>query len=480
MATTADAVTYVVREGLQSGVRDARLKVDPIFADFIEDNVSAVRDQQGRGWNVLHSFVVSNAGAFRVYGDANGGDIVYGDTAGQTAVSYDASTPRAFPGLTEFVAPNFAQRTINLKQWTGNIFLPHSILRSDQLTAAIAKVVELTISGVSRSFAQWRANLFFSRDTTNKAIGSINHAAVTGGTTSDSTVTFTLLTGRIRRFQPGMLVDVYDSTGTTRRNTSPLVVQHVDALSKSIRLDHTQKTSGHYCYFSTDVCASSSDDIIVMRNSKGYGPSGLMDWIKSSGSIFGLNLTYYPQFKSALISSLGAALTDQALNTLIGYVGDAWGTDSEPDTFLTTQGVITGYVGEYDTMRAWYLTNSPQNVQGGYSSYGFTIDGRKKEFKTSSLIDEGYLYGLKAKNNIRRYVPPGLPKAGTNGTVSGELEFIAPVGGFNGIWAPFISTDGEITDFVQAPFTMCEEYAPEEPRALVIGGITPATYPTWA
>ena len=476
MASLADAVTKVTREGLQAGIRDARLKIDPIFKDFVQDNVSAVRGAQGRSWEVLHTFVVSNAGAFRVYGDSNGGNIVYGETPDaplyHTAVSYDDNTPRAFPGITEFVAPNFVHRTIGLKQWTGNIFLPHQILRSDRLTAAIGKVVEKTIQGVSRNLAQHRANLFFSRDTTNRAIGTVG-TVVSGGTTNDTSATFTLAAGRIRRFQPGMLVDIWNAAGTTRRNGAcPLVVHSVDVLAGTVRVDHTQKSSGTFIKFASQINSGTSGDIIVLRNSKAMGPSGLKSWIKNTGSIFGLQLSQVPQFKSMIIDNLGSVLTDAALNKYFGGFCDSMGAEAEPDVLLTTQGVVNGYVGELDDLRVFSVNGTPLNYQGGFSDYGYVYDGRRKSFRVSSLIDSGYLYGLKVKNNIIRYTPPALPGAGSNGQVGGELEFVAPVGGINGIWAHVRNSDGEITDFVQAPFTFHEEYAPEIPQSLEIGGIT--------
>lgn len=478
MATLIDAVSKILKEGLNNGVRDARLKVDPLFEDIVQDSVSTVRDQYGRSWQALHTFVVSGAGAFRAYANSNGSDILYGETPGsalyQTGTTYDS--PRAFPGLSEFVAPGFVQRTIGLKQWTGNIFMPHQILRSDKLTAAIGSMFEHTMKGTARTFAQWRANLFFQREQTYRAIGTVATVTEYDGTAhqaTDKNILITLATGRVRRFQPGMIVDILDaSDNTTILNKGPLTVHSVDPLNSTIRLDSIQKTGGAFYDFNGVVAAG---DMLLLRNSVSAGPSGLKSWITDTGSasIYGMPLAQVPQLKSAIITNLADTLTDSTLRRITGTICDAWGPDMEPNLFITTQGVLNGYLAELDDLRQVQVNGTTVSRKGGFSKgTTFTYDGREKEFRASSLIDSGYLYGIKRDNNIKRYVPPGLPGAGTNGQVSGELEFIAPLGGVSGIWSHVIDSNGNMTDMVQAPFTMHEEYAPEVPQSLEIGGIT--------
>jgi len=315
--------------------------------------------------------------------------------------------------------------------------------------------------------AHVKAVMFISEDS-NRTICAIGNVD-SGGSDSDATVTFdvdgTNGAGRIRRLQPGMLVDIYDSDGDPRRNEGkgPIIIKSVDPLTATVVADLVDQGET----FATGV---ETGDIIVLRDSKAAGPSNLGTWIANSGSILGMSTTTYPQLKS-YVYNYGSATdpTDAVLREHLGKYLDAYGKDKMIDTIITTEGVLANWIGELDDSRRVMVDTSPDPRVGGFGGPGhkFAYDGRYVRIRTSSLVNSGTLWGLKLKNNIKHYTPPRLPDTTEGRYFNGDIEFVAPQFGLRNIWMPTTYNDG-ITEYAQAPFVSVEEYAPEQVQGMKI------------
>ena len=75
--------------------------------------------------------------------------------------------------------------------------------------------------------------------------------------------------------------------------------------------------------------------------------------------------------------------------------------------------------------------------------------------------------------NIKRYVPPRI--GGSDGRVSSEVEFLAPLGGHSGIFKIAHNGDGASQEVLEAPFWQYKLVAPIDVKGIKLTGITEAT-----
>jgi hypothetical protein len=458
MATIIDSIDSIIREELSPSVTDLLPKIDPVSQKFVRDEFSATREGIGRDWKVYHEFFTSVGGAFE-WKAATGGDLATGPT---TSNVYD--TPRNFPTYSE--APNVGStsRYLTLVQGAGTMVLPIQLFQTDQLSAMVTKYISKAIQGVARNVANYQVISLFKAD----SYSSIAHidGSITNGTTGDDDATFAVDGGRIRQFYEGMLVDIFDSSGANQRNsTDYCIVDSVDRLNKTIKV----QLIGSSPTFDVNLA---DDDIIVPRASKSLGPSGWEDWIVDSGSLYNMSLTTYPQLKSYLATSVGS-LDEWALSSYIGAFDDAYGTLVELDTILTTGGVTREYLEQTGSFSAYQRQGAALNMQGGWSDIGYMYNGRKMDWMISQNCPSGVMYIIKTGDgNLKEYVPPRIPSAGTKEGFAGDIQFLAPLAGSSSIFLPARGASGEATELVEAPFFCFKERAPEMPQSIKLSGCT--------
>jgi hypothetical protein len=221
----------------------------------------------------------------------------------------------------------------------------------------------------------------------------------------------------------------------------------------------------------------------VTSNTIYKGPYGLGDWIKSSGTLFGnptgstgaIDLTYYPQFKS-LVKAVNGPLTEQELNADVATFYDVY--DAVLDTIVTTLGVTINYLAQpsLGAGRQTYLRQGqPLDYESGFREVGYTYEGKEFTWYTSRFAPAGRLRVIKlGEGNIKRYVPPPLPRAGKEGGFPQEVEFVGPALGYNGIFVPVRDTNGNIVRMVQAPFDLLYQIAPDDVRSIELTGLDEA------
>jgi hypothetical protein len=477
MTNLADSIELIVKEEISPGIRDSLNGLDPVFREITDSSMGVTREGVGRDYKVKHTFVTSLAGGIRALADTNmeGDTLALGGTSGTSAVtSYAQNTTPGFPGINESPGPGYVQRTLQLKRWRGNLFMPMDLLRADALDASIGSAVALTIKQTAKNIAVRKALKFFD-STALMTLGTLGTVASGGATTV--AVVAAIAGMKPRSIYPGMAVNVYASNAASRCDTG--VVGIVQAV------EYTGLNAGAGNITIAPVGGSwasqvASTDVVVPYGSTNaitasYGPSGPVDWMKTTGTIFGIATANFPQFRS-YGQAMGASLTGELMRRLIGPYLVQFDESQMPDTILTTPGAVADYVGEMDGKWQINMTGGSGNVIDNYKTgyKGVTavvLDGVTLDLRSSAYMTKSAGWVMKLKNNIKRYVPPGLPGAASDGRFGGDVEFIAPLGGLKGIWMHATSSDS-VTGMIQAPFEIVEEYAPESVRGILLSTIT--------
>ncbi len=479
MATILGNLDNMLREELGPGVREMLPEIDPIFSKINSSSIGVSRDEIGRGYQVKHTFVTSLAGAYK-WQAALASDV---SASPSTSVMYDNTTIRAFPTHTEATNPGIITRTITLTQGAGTIVFPLTVLQIDTMSSAVIKYVAKTMKLVAQLVAQTNAVSFYASDS-YKSLGTIDTMSTDeadDGSTDTYKARFTLDEGRIRRFYPGMLVDVYDSTGTTNRlagQTYYAVVHAVDYLNKQVTLITSGAVTNYW------ITAVESGDVIVPHGgisaTVGLGPSGLEDWAvepdavgeSADPTLYGIHLNNYPQLGSLVGASVGS-VTESILNKYIGGFDDAYAGMCKLDTIITTGGVVREMLDQVQDLRVFQRNGTPLNMENGWADIGYQYNGRSFKWLISPYCSAETLYGLKlGDKNITRYVPNKIPKSGSEKNFDGEVQFFAPLGGSSGIFMHAHNSSGAVTEFVQAPFFTTHELAPNYPQMIKLTGCT--------
>ncbi len=477
MATITDAVQLTLEQKIVPTIFESLWELDPVYPMIKRSSMGVVRNRGiGRGWEILKTWTTGVAGGAKFLSVA-GGNVLSGPLG---FTSYD--TPQSFQAVDEVTAPAFVQSNVTLIEHRGNFYLPHQILRADRLNASIGSVVAQNLKGVSTLLAQQEAAIFYSSSASTGELAGIgdtsgNVANKTSPAADTTVMLFDLsgtdASGRVHRFRSGMMIDLYDSTGTTKRNVGYfLIVDNVDPLDNKV---HVRRVDGGT--FQTDTVLGGGvtyagdggdDDIIVIKDSVNQAPKGLESWIADGSTVtsfFGIDVRNYSQFRSYVPSALNAALTENLLNRHFAKFFESF-PGQKIDTMLTTMGVLIGFIDNLDTYntavasqpgRFRYDRNGmPLTVEAGWEAFRYRFASRSVEIFTSTYANSGTAYCGKIRGGgLTRYVPPPIPGAKVDSRFGTEVEFVAPIGGAGGMGGIFKhahGTTGATTDFVEAPF----------------------------
>ncbi len=494
MASISDSVQLTLEQKIVPTIFESLWALDPIYPMIARSSTNVVRNRGiGRGWNVLKTWVAGLAGGAK-FTSPVGGNVVSGTN---NFTMYD--TPQSFQAVDEVSAPAFIQTTIQLVEHRGNFYLPHQILRADRLNASIGSVVAQNLKGVGDLLAQQEAAVFYSTDTTNFALGDLGDTSANVANKSGDTAAIevdlsgTNASGRVHRFRAGMLLDIFDTTGTTKRNTNfYVVVDNVDPLTNTITLRRvdggslqTTTTLGGGITFAG---AGGDNDILVIKDSVKIAPNSLESWIADGTTVtdfFGITIADNSQFKSYVPTAINAALTESTLNRHFAQFYEAF-PGKKLDAAITTMGVLIGFIDNLDTYNS-AVADQPGRyrydrngrvleVDAGWDSFRYRFASRPCEIYTSTYCNSGTFYAGKIKNGgLTRYVPPSIPGAKVDSRFGTEVEFIAPIGGtggYQGIFKHAHGGSGATTDFLEAPFVRQWNVMPTQPNFMKLGTIT--------
>ncbi len=477
MATITDAVQLTLEQKIVPTIFESLWDLDPVYPMIRRSSMKVTRNQGiGRGWNVLKTWATGVAGGAKFLSVA-GGNVLSGPLGFNM---YD--TPQSFQAVDEVVAPAFIQTTVQLIEHRGNFYLPHQILRADRLNASIGSVVAQNLKGVADLLAQQEAAIFYSSSATTGELADIgdtsaNAANKTVPAADTAVMVFDLsgtnASGRVHRFRSGMMVDLYDYTGTTKRNVGYfLVIDNVDPLDDKI---HVRRVDGGTFQVDTVLGggvsydgAGGDNDILVIKDSVNQAPKGLESWIADGvtvTSFFGIDVRNYSQFRSYVPSAINAALTENLLNRHFAKFFESF-PGQKIDTMLTTMGVLIGFIDNLNSYnqavaaqpgRFRYDRNGMAlTVEAGWEAFRYRFASRSVEIFTSTYANSGTAYCGKIRGGgLTRYVPPPIPGAKVDSRFGTEVEFVAPIGGSGGMQGIFKhahGTTGATTDFVEAPF----------------------------
>lgn len=485
-----DVVSKTIKEELDTRVREFLPKVDSIFDEIKDSSIGVSRDAIGRDWRVKKTFRSGLAGC-EYWCDPS--SQTYTLDGGQGANGFSVmgtGVLETFPDITEMGTPGYMQMGIRLKKSKGNFFIPMDLMKIDALDASFGQQVQSIMDGVAERHALDRVHQFWKLDTAGK-IGTFTSDGTTlsysAGVCTGQTITLT--SGRIAAFRVGQQVSLVNITagGTTVLNGGatpfPVWVDSVDYLQKKMVLKTTGGSAG-----TGTVTLTNTNNIGIYPYKSGYynsawytyGPSSLMDWMKTSGYLFGsvpgtpateaINLTNYPEFRSIINTSLSGALTGDILNKHIAPAIES--ARMSLDTMVTTNGTLMGMLSNVEDPSNFLInyerTGKAANVEMGWQKIGYRFGDKTFRLLTSPYCPDGNLFILKlGDGNIKRFVPPRLPNSGSRNDVGAELEFLAPLAGsktiFTGVNA---ATTAAFTTAVQAPYQAYCEYLPTDPRGI--------------
>lgn len=470
-ATAIGSISKIVREELSFAKYEVEPEVDGIFTKMYTTS-SGVTRGIGRSWQVIVTFATGVAGAFK---NVPAAGVTTKDQALTGQVSqWDTSTFRTFPGVGAQTQPGYVQKTATLVQGMGIFSLPYTFFAAEELDASITEPIELIIRGTAKNVMQSEANHYYTNSSTIKPIFTAVTAATALTTNGAATCVFnfantTASVGRIARLIPGMLVDGMDSSASPDEvltNATGGVVTIVDYIGKIFTV-----------YFSAGAVTFADGDYLIQSGSTSAatvttGPSGAETWLKASGTVFGIDLSTHPQFKS-LVAAVAGVLDEHTLDKYVGGFYDAYGGMYGLDSMITTTGVLTAYREALDGLHRYDRNNEAMKIKGGWVSMDYVYNGEPFEFLASRYQKPGQAYIQKlGQGNLRRYVPPAPKLVTKRGEFPIDIQFIAPLFGSSNIFLPAHNTSAALTEFNQAPFVCLREWCPRQLPGILLTGLT--------
>ena len=518
MATALqNVIEQAIVQDIEPGIFDSLHKEDPVFADLMQSSFSVVEDSRGLGRNfvVQRVFEAGESGAGN-WADALSGTLL-ADGDGTATGARVWGTPRAYPGHQEYAIGELLTRDFRLIRWNGNIFLDESVLLANELRATIADVVAREMRRTTRRFTRSMARSFYALNAAGT--GSVDNVLGVIGTLhvdpddSDSDlvdtntqIKFNLSAGRLRNFQVGDFIEIWNGAGTERLHGSDtsdealnlsydsmLVVDSIDLLGGTIiaRLHgggdfSAEVSTGDLVIAMRDT--SLGDDTEPLNTTPPIAPYGLNDWIKGSGTLFnersttGISLTTYPQF-SSVTATISDTLTEQALNQFYARFWDAYSGRVELDTAITTIGVIIGYLAGLDGQYSIERQNMVARTKAGWKGFSYMegASGREIDVRISPNVESGAWFSLQiGGGNIKMYTPPPIPGTKPDSRF-GQFARFANLGSglfkhYHGSGAITGSAQaglhGRTTELREAPWHAYVNIVPDEVNGMKLSSIT--------
>lgn len=504
---------------------------DKIWEDAIVSNqgVGPAGDM-GRDHLILKTFMGGLTGVIEPGGPGTDWTL-YGDPSNTALGSklFMQGLSRTFPDATQGMNQAVYKLGIPMRSMLGNLMLTLGESQAEASPALIGEVIAPKLEGWARHMSQTVCNYWYTSQNTFYSLAKI---ALTGSgsawTLSDSNkqlelnLTVGTSTMTVNRFMVGMRVQIYSYDGGTLRQTASLgtntvlVVTAVDELTGKVflRAIDNQSLTGITGSIST---TTSQEDIVVMANSKGdsntpfassssnyfTGIAGINSWMKTGDSngtttnnvntLLGyesvanaggynaaINVNTHPEFKSMFYSNGGNALTEHTLRKILARFHAAKGKYGQTiDCLIASEGVWLAYLGQKISREYLNRTGATASInnEGSQEGMTFTYDGRTYEGYTSTYIETGTVYGIKKKNNWKRYSPPDparVKKFDRNPSWN-PFVFVAPaLTGTDSIMMPISAVGSNrtlVTEGSQLPGMLRMQLVPDQPAGIKITNV---------
>jgi hypothetical protein len=490
--------------------------MDPVWRDnIITSQGTHPASDLGRDLVVKKRFHGSYTGVLE--NAASRGDFpLYGDsTTGLSDKLFTQQATQTFPDPLDGANARTYGLAVAMRAMVANLALTLGELQMDATDAVIGEVVAPKLEGFARLMSHTLCNFWYISQNDNYSLSS-TAAGFTVAADANNAGSYTLYfvpdNLAVDRYYQGMRVDIYDSTGATRRNETAgtrisLWVSRVDEIGVS---------GNPRVYLSARVdpgaagvnwgCATS--DIIVFANQKGTssftGIAGYNSWMKFGGGsndnyLLGgerettsgeyIDVTLHPEFKS-FAKAVNGVLTEQKLRSYVRAFHRAKNKYGQYiDCFIASDGVWLAYEAQkigrevIERVGDGSRVLSSMNTEGSEEGFTFTFDGRTFKGYTSNYMPSGQCIGIrKGGNNWKRIVPPspaGTQKfAQADGNVPFEFVASALTGtGSNRI--PIFKTDvagstgrALLTEAAQMPGMLRMQLIPDQPAGMKLTGLT--------
>lgn len=495
--------------------------VDPAF-NVIASGERVESAGIGRNMQVKKVFQTGLAGVGQMSQPSNYTALYGGPQAALPSQNlYRNSLTTRLPDVTRGVGSRPVTMTVQIQAMEWALDLTIGEMRADALSATIGEIITPKLMGFAQNIVQTRANMFYTADATDYSLCDMTNIEV-GASGDASKVVFTPSNEAIQRFRTGQRVDIFfqtsgsgnfanklnvskdtDTTDTTKWSINAsngtvgtdagsidVYVTNVDYISDRVTL---QLAAGSWIDGAVTNATARKLPTgatptytlrVVLADTKwqaagGGAFSGLNTWIKSTGSVYGINVEQVDGFKSLILTDSGP-LTEQKIQKYLSrYVTAYQSLGYELDGFLTTQGVLDAWratkIGKEEITRNGPLS---LNGQGTASGYSFVHNGKTYQIEPSGWCAAGHLYGIK-KSGFTRYVPNRTPNAGSLGEIPSflEIEFLAPLlTGTDSLRLPVLNSasSGAVpyTDTTMLPCDQRMEIVPDQLAMIKVTGLS--------
>ena len=486
MASILEAISKTVMETYEPAIKDARPRLDKTENMIRTTSIGVGRANFGREWKAKHTFVGGQAG-INYSRSILGGTMPSAGASGNLLLYDDGSTSagRTFPTIAEMPTPGFYDMEIQLKENVGGFAIPLQVFMYDKAGGNVGSVVSEVVRGAAEGYVMYEIHGRWKLNSVNNSICVIQAPSSSEDVTTTAK-TYTIIGGRIRSLRAGMVCQIWGdatlaNTGASGINTlvstTKVFVEDVNTLAGTVQLrriggsDINLTASGYYDlapYNPANVSGTNSPSMA----------SGWIDWVKSTGTVFGVSLSAHADWRSLIASVTGQPLTGTLLNKYVGSFRDATGKDI--DTIITTEGVLLGLLENIEDAAQLFryeIQGEAVNAQIGFSDVGYRYRGGKIPILTTPHCPAGDLWGFRfADGNVRRYIPPRIDGTGTDSDFGSEVQFLAQLWGSPSIFTPGRDpTTGSEIDIQKAVYYFFRELAPMDPQTLRLTGLTEGT-----
>lgn len=423
-------LAYVLPNVISRGLLEYAFLSDAFYR-FVDRTSERVTDGSGIGidWKVKHPLTLG------VAGDVQASDIESSDALQpNTNKGWVPKSVDTYSTLDEMSLVGFDNLTLTLIKMKGNFFLPTELLKANGLPAIVVNTVAQNIKGVVQNLGLEEVKSFYTSSETTQQIAAVSTVSFTGGSpVAKSMATIVITGGRIQNFRTNMFVDIYDSTGATKRNTGVrLMVTYVDRVKKTIKV---ADPTGLNALDALAGGAIATTDLIVRNKSYGKGLMGLDSWTKASGTIMGVSLDAIPDLKS-FIAAVSGILTESVLNNAIGDYCEAYGPKMLAG--VTTHGALNKHRDDLVTfntsqgMMQIQRQGAPLDRVTGFNAgdntggYGIVhhYGGMTVPIYASAHQISGQLNIMQVgEGNIKRYSPARVRGMGSHEAFGSDVEF---------------------------------------------------------
>ncbi len=208
---------------------------------------------------------------------------------------------------------------------------------------AFASVLDEEVNGIQTDLV---------RDYNRQTFGTSMGVLMTG---TNAYTTTTMLTGNTQYIQIGMIVDVYDSTGTTLKSSG----NPVTAVVKNTSITLTNVPAG-----------GAVGDIVVRTGSINRETIGLSQIINNTGVLYNIDPAVEPTWQSVMANN-GGTLRPLSEGLMIKMVDDIYTNGGNVTVMFTTLGARRAYFNLLTQQRRYTDT---KEFAGGFTGLAFTTD----------------------------------------------------------------------------------------------------------